>query len=122
MSRPIVVTGANSAVGRAIMRVAQEASPLAIIPAVRSARARSQLGVHDGEVAIIAYDNPSTLKAAFAGASAVIHLAGTLIERGDSTYESANVETARAVADAAQEEGVEKLVLISAVGADSRST
>src|SRR5438105_1010995 len=120
MPSRVVVTGANSAVGRAILRAAaREHPPLTIVAAVRSDRARKEVeGEGAGEVALIAYDDPATLCAAFGGASAVIHLAGTLIERGDSTYKSANVGTARAVAAAAEQEGVGKLVLISAVAAD----
>ena len=69
----------------------------------------------------ISYDDPASLKAAFTGAAAVIHLAGTLVERPDSTYEIANVETTRAVAEAAAFCGVGKLVFVSANGADPRS-
>src|SRR5689334_6795819 len=112
MIRRVVFTGANSAVGRAILRVAaQEPLPVGLVPAVRSERARASLGARGGDAVIIAYDDATTLNAAFTGASAVIHLAGTLIEHGDSTYESANVQTARAVADAAERTGVGKVVL-----------
>ncbi len=73
-------------------------------------------------MAQISYDDPGSLDAAFRGASAVIHLAGILFERPDSSYEQANVESARSVVDAAKRCGVEKLVLISATGADETSS
>ncbi len=69
----------------------------------------------------IDYDNPESLRTAFAGADAVVHLAGTLIERPGSTYETANVHTTKAVVEAAVASGVGKLVLVSAIGADSAS-
>lgn len=69
----------------------------------------------------IGYDDPASLQAAFAGADAVVHLAGTLIEKPGSTYEAANVQTTAAVVAAARASGVRKLVLVSAIGADSRS-
>jgi NADH dehydrogenase len=52
----------------------------------------------------------------------VIHLAGLLIERPDSSYERANVRTTQNVVEAARESGVDKFVLVSAIGADERST
>ena len=67
---------------------------ITFVAAVRSARAaeqiRSETGNADGVVRI-SYDDPGSLDAAFQGASAVIHLAGILVETPDSTYEQANV-------------------------------
>jgi NADH dehydrogenase len=123
MGTRVVVTGANSAVGQAILRQCwQHAEAPTIVAAVRSERALKDLPPLPPERrALVSYDDPSSLTAAFAGAMAVIHLAGTLIERPDSTYEKANVQTSRAVADAAVKSGVRKLVLISAIGADEQS-
>jgi uncharacterized protein YbjT (DUF2867 family) len=50
-----------------------------------------------------------------------LHLPGVLVERPGSTYEKANVVTTRAVVEAARHATVEKLVLVSAVGADEAS-
>jgi NADH dehydrogenase len=69
----------------------------------------------------ISYDDPASLDAAFEGASAVIHLAGILVESPGSTYEQANVASTRSVADAAKRSGVQKIVLVSATGADDTS-
>jgi NADH dehydrogenase len=119
----VVVTGANSAVGQAILRVGStRQDPITLIAAVRSERALKELPpLPPHRVARISYDDPASLDSAFAGASAIIHLAGTLLERPNSTYEQANVGTTRAVAEAAARGRVEKLVLISAVGADAGS-
>jgi uncharacterized protein YbjT (DUF2867 family) len=93
-----------------------------LVAAVRSARALEALPAPAAEhAALIAYDDPSSLATAFSGASAVIHLAGTLVERPDSTYESAHVQTTRAVTAAAQRCGLEKVVLVSAIDADVSS-
>lgn len=121
----VVITGANSAVGQAILRWANKSgAPAKFIAAVRSARAaeqiRSQVGNLDGVVRI-SYGDPSSLDAAFQGASAVIHLAGILVEQRDSTYEQANVGSTRSVIQAAKRNNVEKLVLVSATGADESS-
>jgi uncharacterized protein YbjT (DUF2867 family) len=123
----VVISGANSAVGRAILRCARkgEASSHTFIAAVRSERAaeqlRPELGSLDG-VARISYNDPRSLESALQGASAVIHLPGILIERPDSTYEQANVSPVRSVIEAAKRTAVKKLILVSATGADEMSS
>lgn len=125
----VVVTGGNSAVGRAILRCAPKlplpGPPANFIAAVRSERAaeeiRSQIGDANGVVRI-SYNDPGSLDAAFRGAYAIIHLPGILFERPDSTYEQANVEATRGVIEAAKRTGVRKIVLVSATGADERSS
>lgn len=122
----LVVTGANGAVGRAILRGARfhRPAPLEVVAAVRSDRAAAALGPLVAPTAVVArvsYDDAASLGAAFHGASAVIHLAGVLVERPGSSYEAANVETTHRVADAARRSRVGKLVFVSAVGADATS-
>ena len=122
----IVITGANSASGKAILRCAPAAgvAPNALVAAVRSDLAADEIRPLLGEgssLAIISYDDPSSLEAAFRGASAIIHLAGILVERPGSTYEQANVAAARSVVEAAKRCTVEKFVLVSATGADEKS-
>jgi NADH dehydrogenase len=123
----IVITGANSASGQAILRCASEngAAPNALVAAVRSERAaeeiRPLLG-NQSTVARISYDDPNSLDQAFQDATAIIHLAGILVERPGSTYETANVAPARSVIEAAKRCGVAKFVLVSAIGADEKSS
>jgi NADH dehydrogenase len=125
-ARKVVITGGNSAVGRAILRRAADlAAPVTLVAAVRSERAARELEAAspgNGRVARISYDDPESLREAFRDATAVIHLAGILLERPGSSYEQANVETTRRVADAARASAVEKLVFVSAVGADEASS
>jgi uncharacterized protein YbjT (DUF2867 family) len=122
----IVITGANSAVGQAILRYGpkQEGATNTFVAAVRSTRAAEQICSESGDavgVVQISYDDPATLDAAFQGASAVIHLAGILVETPDSTYERANVASTQGVVEAAKRTGVQKVVLVSATGADETS-
>lgn len=122
----VVITGANSAVGLAILRQGQEActAQYTFEAAVRSERAvehiRSRLGNSSGVVRI-SYDDPGSLDTAFRGAMAVIHLPGILVERPDSTYEQANVALTRCVLEAAVRSAVQKLVLVSATGVNETS-
>lgn len=123
----VVVTGANSAVGRAILRCGPKVvvTPTSFVAAVRSDRAaeqiRSQLN-NSSDLVRISYDDPASLDAAFQGVAAVIHLPGILLERPDSTYEQANVASTRSVVESAKRAGVQKLVLVSATGADETSS
>lgn len=123
----IVITGANSATGQAILRCASEdgAALYELVAAVRSEQAadriRTLLGERSRTVRIL-YDDPASLDSAFQGAEAIVHLAGILVERPGSTYQQANVEPARSVVDAAKRCAVQKFVLVSATGADDRSS
>jgi NADH dehydrogenase len=122
----IVITGANSAVGQAILRCGPrlDTATNTLVAAVRSARAAEQIRSQPGTAADavqISYEDPASLDAAFQGASAVIHLAGILVETPDSTYEKANVASTQAVVEAAKRNGIQKIVLVSATGADEKS-
>jgi NADH dehydrogenase len=121
----VVITGANGAVGNAILAqgLQDSASSLTLVAAVRSARAASELPPLPADrVARVSYDDVASLRAAFQGASAVIHLVGVLIEQPGFSYEVANVETTRKVVQAAVDAGVKKIVHISAVDSDERSS
>ena len=131
----IVITGANSALGRAILqycserrlerRLEQGSAPDELVAAVRSARAADEIRplLGEGSSAVqISYDDPASLDAAFQGATAIVHLAGILVERPGSTYEQANVAPARSVVEAAKRCGAGKFVLVSATGADETSS
>ena len=123
----VAITGANGAVGQAIFRCKanRESDLMVFVAAVRSDRAAEQirplLGT-EGGVVQISYDDPSSLDAAFQGASAVIHLAGILVESPGSTYERANVDSTRSAVGAAQRSGVQKFVLVSGTAADETSS
>lgn len=123
----VIITGANSAVGQAILRLGTKPGEPSktFVAAVRSSRAAEQLrslrGSADGIVQI-SYEEPGSLDAALKGASAVIHLAGVLVETPDSTYERANVASTRSVLEAAKRSLLRKFVLVSAIGADKTSS
>ena len=123
----VVVTGANSAVGRAILRCgpALAEKPQSFVAAVRSERAAEQIRSqtnNSNNIVRISYNEPGSLDAALRGAAAVIHLPGILVERADSTYEEANVASTRGVVEAARRSSVQKFVLVSATGADETSS
>lgn len=132
----IVITGANSATGQAILRCGSEAgaAPNVLVAAVRSERAADEIRPLLGDrssVVQISYHDSASLDAAFRGASAIIHLAGILVEGPGSTYPQANVAPAQTVVEAAKRcalapstngTTLDKFVLVSAIGADEKSS
>jgi uncharacterized protein YbjT (DUF2867 family) len=120
----LVVTGANGALGRVLIEQALLRPGVEVTALVRSARAEAQLAGLDPQrvrVLRVAWSDAGALAGACRGAAGVTHLAGILIPSRSEGYESANVETTRAIAAAAAAGGAAKLVLVSAVGADPRS-
>lgn len=121
MSTRIVVTGANGAVGQALLRAASCHGDVKAVAAVRSERAAAMIPPGLAPVERIAYADAGSLERVFAGASGVVHLPGILVESRASSYEDANVATTQVAVAAAEAAGVKKLVLVSAHGADARS-
>jgi NADH dehydrogenase len=124
MATKLVVSAANSALGRVLLERALLRPELEAVALVRSARAEAELPPLPRERARalrVDYGESAALREACAGAAGVIHLAGILIESHATRYPEANVETCRALVDAARAAGVPKFVLVSAVGADARS-
>lgn len=76
-----------------------------------------------GQIVPIASDvcRPELVRAAVHGAEAVVNLVGILYQRGRRSFQAVHVDGARNVAEAAKAEGVERLVHISALGADKAS-
>ncbi len=62
--------------------------------------------------------HPESVAAALHGASAVVNLVGILAEGGAQTFSKVQAEGARAIAEAAKAAGVDRVVHISAIGAD----
>lgn len=95
LTGPVAITGADGHVGRALRR------RLARLPNAVRALGRSdewQSGIAD--------------------ADAVVHLAGTLQPRRPNTYHAANVGTVQRCLDALAGSSVQRLVLLSYLGAD----
>jgi NADH dehydrogenase len=96
---PIAITGAGGHVGTAL---------------------QGRLAGEPNEVRPLGRD--ADLAAAFRDAEVVVHLAGTLAPRHRDTYESANLDTALAVAAALAGSAVRRVVELSYVDADPASS
>jgi uncharacterized protein YbjT (DUF2867 family) len=62
-----------------------------------------------------------TVEAALEGAEAAIYAVGVLFESGKQSFEAVQAEGPRAVAETAARMGVDRFVLVSAIGADAHS-
>lgn len=118
----VAVTGANSAVGSALLARVAGQETLSAVALVRRPEARDGLPVSPRiAVEVVRYDEPERLTAALSGADSVVHLAGTLFESRTTRYATANVEATRALVAAARGAAVGHVVFVSSLGADPRS-
>lgn len=118
----IAVVGANSAVGTALLAHVGDDDALDTVAVVRRPEVLAGLPQSPRiSPRVVDYGRSDRLAEAFAGADAVVHLAGILFESRTSDYRSGNVEVTRAVVEAARSAGVRHLVFISSLGADPRS-
>ncbi len=118
----LAVTGANSAVGCALLRHVAADGALRAAAAVRRPEAVDALPQSPRVTPhVIHYGDPDSLRAAVGGADCVVHLAGILFESRTSDYQRGNVESTRAVVAAARTAGAEHIVFTSSIGADPAS-
>ena len=118
----IAVVGANSAVGTALLAQVAAGDALDAVAAVRRPEVVGALPQSPRiSPRVVDYRRSDDLTDAFAGAGAVVHLAGILFESRTSDYRSGNVEVTRAVVEAARAAGAGHVVFVSSLGADPRS-
>jgi uncharacterized protein YbjT (DUF2867 family) len=117
----VVITGANGAVGTALIRYLSAGAPLGAMrlrALVRSSARAQSLHALDAEIVVVDYHRTETLRNAVAGAEVVVHLAGALRPRRGETLAQANVDATRALVEAATAAGVRTCVSLSFPGAD----
>jgi len=117
----IALTGANSSVGKILLRHVAQQQDMDAIAGVRAQQAVDTLPTSPRITArVIRYD-VDALTPVLEGVSCVVHLAGILIESKTSDYQTANVTATQAVVDASTRAGVNHIVFISVLGADPSS-
>ena len=118
----IAITGANSSVGRVLLRHIADQDDLRAQAGVRTQQAVATLPRNPKITPyLIHYGDRDTLAALLDGVRCLVHLAGILIENKHSSYQTANVDVTQAIVDACQHANVDHIVLISALGADINS-
>lgn len=118
----IVVTGASGYVGSHITRqlVQQGYKVRAMVRSRAKAEQEGRLQDIPAEVVEGDVNDVTSLHRVFDSADAIIHTVAIAIEKGDLTYEKINYEGTVNVVDIAKSLGIQRLVNLSQLGADSK--
>jgi uncharacterized protein YbjT (DUF2867 family) len=117
----IIITGASGYVGSHITRkLVEQGKPVRAMVHNRT-RAEQEgrlqgLGVEYVEANVT---RPATLSTAFEGGTAVIHTVAIAIEKGGRKYETINYQGTVNVVEAARKAGIQRLINMAQLGADS---
>jgi uncharacterized protein YbjT (DUF2867 family) len=122
--RNVTVFGASGFIGRHLVQRLARKGIRVKAAGRRPQNAQFLMQMGDvGQIAPIGVDitQDASVAAAVTGADAVVNLVGILYQRGRSSFKAIHVEGAERVALAAQRAGVQRLVQVSAIGADANS-
>ncbi|MBK7949530.1 MAG: NAD(P)H-binding protein [Deltaproteobacteria bacterium] len=117
---PIVVTGANGQLGRALLRDLAAAGHTGVRALVRSTRAADSITAlalaPAPTIRVVDYTSPHDMEAAIADARFAVHLVGIIKETRDTRYVDAHEKTCHALALAASRTRLERIVHLSILG------
>ncbi len=120
----VVVIGGSGFIGRHVVRRLAARGARIRVAVRRPDRARFLQPMGDvGQIAIMQTNlrNEASVRAAVAGADAVVNLCGVLNKQGAQTFDALHVGGAGLAARLAAEAGTRVFVHMSAIGADARS-
>lgn len=123
--KQVTVFGGSGFVGRAIVRALAHEGYQVRVACRRLALAEPLKTAGDvGQVTLMRANlrMPQSVANAVKGSDAVINAAGIPFQRGRQRYRAVHVEGARTIAEAASTAGVPRLVHVSGIGAESRSS
>jgi NADH dehydrogenase len=121
----ITVFGGTGFVGRAIVQALAREGYRIRVAARRLVEANGMTGWGDvGQVTLMQANLrvPTSVDRATRGSDAVINAAGIPYPRGRQTYQAVHAEGTRTIAEAARTAGISRLIHISGIGADNRSS
>lgn len=124
-TKTITVLGGSGFVGRAIVRALAQQGHLVRVAARRIELAEPAKTAGDvGQVTLMRANVrvPDSVARVVAGCDAVVNAAGIGWQRGRQRYQSVHVDGARTIAEACRRFGVARLVHVSGIGADARSS
>ncbi len=124
MSRLVTIYGGSGFVGRYIARRMAKEGWLVRVAVRRPNEAlfvKPYGAVGQVEPVLCNVRDDASVRAAMAGAEAVVNCVGILGRRGKNTFDAVQAEGAARIARIAAETGVARLVQISAIGADAES-
>jgi NADH dehydrogenase len=123
--KQVTVFGGSGFIGRAIVRALAQEGLQVRVACRRIELAESIKTAGDvGQITVMRANlrMPPSVAAAIAGSQAVINAAGIPFQRGRQRYRAVHVEGARAIAQAAQAAGVQRLIHLSGIGVENRSS
>jgi NADH dehydrogenase len=123
--KQVTVFGGSGFLGRAIVRALARRGYLIKAASRRIELAEALKTAGDvGQVMLIRANLrfPDSVSAAMTGSQAVINASGIPFQRGKQRYQAVHVEGARTIAAAAAAMGLGRLVQISGIGSDNRSS
>jgi NADH dehydrogenase len=121
MEKTVLVTGAAGFVGEYVLEALQETA-FKIKGLVRREPQGRKLREKGIEPVIGDVTRPETLSDALSGVDAIIHLAAVNRNQGEATMEAINYRGTINLLGAARAAGVQRLVQVIGIGADSRRT
>ena len=116
----ILITGANGNLGRRLLQTL--AGRHSVRAVVRSERAAATIDLAGVEVRIVDYLDQEAMTEAAVGCSHIVHLVGIIKESAASSFVTAHQGTTSVVLEAARLAGVRRIVYLSILGAELRST
>src|SRR5216683_2169587 len=122
--KQVTVFGGSGFLGQAIVRALAPQGYLVRVAARRIELAEKVKTAGDvGQITLMRANLrlPESVAIAIEGSQAVINAAGIAFEHGRQRYKTVHAGGARTIAEAARAAGVERLVHVSGIGADSRS-
>jgi uncharacterized protein YbjT (DUF2867 family) len=124
MERSVTVFGGTGFLGRRIVRHLLDRGLAVRVATRHPERARRLFADETRPVDAIGanVDDDGSVRAALAGACAVVNAVSLYVERGSRTFHSVHVEAAARVARHAREQGAERLLHVSGIGADAGSS
>lgn len=125
--KQVTVFGGSGFIGRAMVRALALEGYLVRVACRRIDLAEAESVKTAGDVGQITLMRTNlrmapSVAAAIAGSQAVINAAGIAFERGRQRYQAVHVGGARAIAEASRAAGVQRLIHVSGIGADQRSS
>jgi uncharacterized protein YbjT (DUF2867 family) len=121
--RIVVVFGGTGFLGRRTVRHLRKRDFFVRIASRHPNQGRRLSGLDDPRLQSVAADihDERSVADALAGACGVVNAVSLYVERGQETFHSVHVASARRVAAQAQRAGVEQLIHVSGIGADPAS-
>jgi uncharacterized protein YbjT (DUF2867 family) len=122
-ARVVTVFGGTGFLGRRVAEHLRKHGFFVRIASRHPDRARELFGADSSQFQSLEADirDPQAVAEALAGAYGVVNAVSLYVEREGETFHSVHVEAARRLAERARQDGLERLVQVSGIGADAAS-